>query len=336
MPTQADQRALLDPYFVSKLRRLDLIARLVVEGFITGLHKSPYHGFSVEFAEHRPYMPGDEIRAIDWKVFGRTDRYFIKEFEEETNLRSYLLLDTSSSMVYRSSEKLLTKMRYGVQLAAALAYLMIQQQDAVGLLLFDEQVRKFVPSRSVPAHLRVLLGELSRADEELGRVPDRGWTRAPSSAEGGEEAISNSGPSGGDIRRRTEIGRSLHYLADRLARRGLAVVISDLMDSPESVLAGLKHFRHRKHEVVVFHLLDPAEVSFPFQDEVVFVDMETGDRLSAVSWELAPEYRKRVERWQQTFRRMCGEHTIDYVGVRTDTPFDVALLRYLEKRRRLH
>ncbi|MBD3236472.1 MAG: DUF58 domain-containing protein [Candidatus Eisenbacteria bacterium] len=306
-----DQRALLDPYFVSKLRRLDLIARLVVEGFITGLHKSPYHGFSVEFAEHRPYMPGDEIRAVDWKVYGRTDRYFIKEFEEETNLRGYLLLDTSSSMAYRSSERLLSKLRYAVHLAAALSYLMIQQQDAVGLLLFDEQIRRFVPARSVPAHLRVLLGELARAAADPG----------------GDSA---------ETRRRTEIGRSLHYLADRITRRGLVVLISDLMDRPENVMAGLKHFRHRQHEVVVLHLLDPAEVAFPFQDELVFVDMETGDRLSAVSWELAPEYRRRVERWQRSLQRMCGEHAIDYLPVRSDTPYDVSLLRYLEKRRRLH
>lgn len=309
MPDREDYRALLDPYFVSKLRRLDLVARLVVEGFITGLHKSPYHGFSVEFAEHRPYMAGDEIRAVDWKVFGRTDRYFIKEFEEETNLRSYVLLDTSSSMSYRSSEKLLTKMRYGTQLAAALAYLMIQQQDAVGLLLFDQETRKLVPSRSVPTHLRVILGELARADEA-----------ATAEARG----------------RRTEIGGSLHHLADRLTRRGLVVLISDLMDQPERVLAGLKHFRHRKHEVVVFHLLDPAEVQFPFREEVVFVDMESGDRLSAVPWEMARDYRTRVDRWREAYRRTCGEHAIDYVEIRSDTPYDVALLHYLEKRRRLY
>ena len=309
MSPREDQRALLDPYFVSKLRRLDLVARLVVEGFITGLHKSPYHGFSVEFAEHRPYMPGDEIRSVDWKVYGKTDRYFIKEFEEETNLRSYVLLDSSSSMSYRSDKKLLTKLRYGIHLAAALSYLMIQQQDAAGLLLFDEEVRKFIPSRSVPTHLRVILGELSRLDREI-----------------------RDGSSG----RGTEVGRSLHHLADRLPRRGLVILISDLMDQPESVLAGLKHFRHRKHEVVVFHVLDPAEVAFPFRDEVVFVDMESGERLSAIPWELAPDYRERVARWRQAYRRTCAEHAIDYVEVQTDTPYDVALLRYLEKRRRLH
>ena len=309
MTQREEQRKLLDPYFVSKLRRLDLIARLVVEGFITGHHKSPYHGFSVEFAERRPYMPGDAIRSIDWKVYAKTDRYFIKEFEEETNLRSHLLLDVSSSMVYRSSEKLLTKLEYGVYLAAALAYLMIQQRDAVGLLTFDETVRRLIPPRSAGSHLRQILGELSRLDPQSREI-----------AQG----------------RRTQIGSSLHFLADRLRRRGLIVLISDLMDDPASVLTGLKHFRHRQHEVVVLHLLDPAETAFPFREETVFIDLETHERVSTVPWELAREYRERVENWRTAYRRTCAEHAIDYAEIRTDTPYDVALLRYLEKRRRLH
>jgi uncharacterized protein (DUF58 family) len=306
---RGEERSLLDPYFVSKLRRLDLIARLVVEGFITGLHKSPYHGFSVEFAEHRPYMPGDPIRSVDWRVYAKTDRFFIKEFEEETNLRSYLLFDVSSSMAFRSSDKLLTKLEYGVYLSAALAYLMIQQQDAVGLLTFDETIRRWIPSRSVRTHLRVMLGELSRL-----------YPGAPELTAG----------------RRTRIGDSLHYLADRLKRRGLVILISDLMDDPQTVLTGLKHFRHRQHEVVVFHLLDPAEVDFPFREETVFIDMETRERISTVPWEIAREYRARVAEWRSAYRRTCAEHAIDYAEIRTDTPYDVALLRYLEKRRRLH
>jgi uncharacterized protein (DUF58 family) len=280
-----------------------------VEGFITGFHKSPYHGFSVEFAERRPYMPGDAIRAIDWKVYAKTDRYFIKEFEEETNLRSHLLLDVSSSMTYRSDEKLLTKLEYGVYLAAALAYLMVQQRDAVGLLTFDEAVRRLIPPRSVTSHLRIILGELSRLDPQAREI-----------AQG----------------RGTRIGQSLHYLADRLRRRGLVVLISDLMDDPMSVLTGLKHFRHRQHEVVVFHLLDPAETAFPFREETVFIDLETRERVSTVPWELAREYRERVAAWRTAYRRTCAEHAIDYAEIRTDTPYDVALLRYLEKRRRLH
>lgn len=309
MPGKDDNLALLDPYFVGKLRRLDLIARLVVEGFITGLHKSPYHGFSVEFAEHRPYMPGDPIHAVDWKVYAKSDRFYIKEYEEETNLRCHLMVDASSSMAYRSDEKYLTKLDYGTYLAAALAYLMIRQQDAVGLLTFDDDVRRFIPARSAGTHLRVLLGELSR----LSRASEKA-------------------PTG----RGTRIGRSLHHLADRLTRRGLAVLISDLMDSPEEVLKGLQHFRHRKHEVVVFHVLDPAEVAFPFREETIFVDMESGQKLSTIPWEYAKEYRREVESWRQRYRRVCAEQTIDYVEVRTDMPYDVALLRYLEKRGRLH
>ncbi len=309
MPGKDDNLALLDPYFVGKLRRLDLIARLVVEGFITGLHKSPYHGFSVEFAEHRPYMPGDPIHTVDWKVYAKSDRFYIKEYEEETNLRSHLLLDASSSMAYRSDEKVLTKLDYGTYLAAALAYLMIRQQDAVGLLTFDEDIRRYIPSRSAGTHLRVLLGELSRLSRGAQKVPEGRGTR---------------------------IGHSLHHLADRLTRRGLVILISDLMDDPAEVLRGLQHFRHRKHEVVVFHLLDPAEVAFPFQQETIFVDLETGRKLSTIPWEFAKEYRKEVESWQTRYRRVCAEQSIDYVEVRTDTPYDVALLRYLEKRRRLH
>ena len=309
MPRKEAHRALLDPYFVSKLRRLDLIARLVVEGFITGLHKSPYHGFSVEFAEHRPYMPGDPIHRVDWRVYAKSDRFYIKEYEEETNLRAHLLLDASSSMAYRSDKRNLTKLTYGIYLAAALAYLMIRQQDAVGLLTFDDEIRRLIPSRSVGSHLRILLGELARIERGM------------------EETASGKG---------TRIGKSLHHLADRLSRRGLVVLISDLMDRPEEVLAGLKHFRHRRHEVVVFHLLDPAEVAFPFREETIFVDMESGQRLSTIPWELAEEYRREITRWRQTYRRICAEHSIDYVEVHTDTPFDVALLRYLEKRRRLH
>ncbi len=309
MAGKDDNLALLDPYFVGKLRRLDLIARLVVEGFITGLHKSPYHGFSVEFAEHRPYMPGDPIRAVDWKVYAKSDRFYIKEYEEETNLRCHVLLDSSSSMAYRSDKKYLTKLDYGTYLAAALSYLMIRQQDAVGLLTFDDEVRRFIPARSAGTHLRVLLGELSRLARATQKTPEGRGTR---------------------------IGRSLHHLADRLTRRGLVVLISDLMDAPEEVLKGLQHFRHRKHEVVVFHLLDPAEVAFPFREETVFVDMESGEKLSTIPWEYAKDYRRAVDAWQRRYRRVCAEQTIDYVEVRTDMPYDVALLRYLEKRGRLH
>jgi len=295
-------RVFLDPRVISRLDRLDLAARLVVEGFKSGLHKSPYHGFSVEFAEHRQYMPGDPIKNIDWKVYAKSDRFYVKEFEEETNLRAYLLLDTSSSMAYRSEGSPMSKMDYGVRLAAALAYLMLGQQDAVGLLKFSDKIETFVPARSARSHLKTLLSELSSI---------------------------TPGPG-------TNVSACLHHLAERMSKRGLVVLLSDLMDSPEDTMTGLKHFRHRKHEVIVFHLLDKAEIDFPFEKEGAFVDMESKEELETQPWEIGSEYRRRVREWTTFFKKQCGEHRIDYVLCNTLTSFDVALLRYLEKRQRLH
>jgi uncharacterized protein (DUF58 family) len=297
-----DRRTFLDPRVVSRLTRLDLAARLVVEGFITGLHKSPYHGFSVEFAEHRQYMPGDPIKSIDWKVYAKSDRFYVKEFEEETNLRAYIILDTSRSMTYRSEGSPMSKLDYGVNLAAALTYLMLGQQDAVGLLLFAEKITKYVAPRSVRSHLRTIFSELS------GIRPGQG----------------------------TDVSGCLHQLAERVRKRGLVILISDLMDDPEKTIAGLKHFRHRKHEVIVFHLLDKAEIEFPFEKEGGFVDLESGEEIETQPWEISAEYRRRLQAWTSFYRKMCGEHKIDYSLANTSTPFDVALLQYLEKRQRLH
>jgi len=291
----------LDPRVASKLGGLDLIARLVVEGFMTGLHKSPYHGFSVEFAEHRQYMPGDSLRHVDWKLYGKSDRFYVKIFEEETNLRSHLLLDLSASMGYASPGRL-TKFQYASFLAAALAYLMLKQQDAVGLLTFTDRVERLIPPRAARTHLRLLLNELDRA------TPARS----------------------------TDMGTALESLAERVKRRGLIMLMSDLMDEPASVLRALKHFRHRQHEVVVFHILDPYEIAFPFRQETGFVDLETGQELLTQPWEIADQYRERFEAWSKAYARVCLENRIEYVRLSTETPFDVALLRYLEKRKRLH
>ncbi len=321
-----DSRDLLDPRIVGKLQRLDLIARLVVEGFLTGLHKSPYHGFSVEFADYRQYMPGDPVRDVDWKVYAKSDRYYIKQFEEETNLRVYLLLDTSTSMLFRGDPSEfgrrksmvetadLTKLRYAINLAAALSYLMIQQQDAVGLLLFSDRIQKLVPARSARTHLRVLLREL---EIEARRAAGR---HAP-----------------GDEPRGTRIGRCLSELAERIPRRGLIILLSDMWDPEQSaVLAALKHFRYRQHEIVVFHIHDPAEAAFPYREEGMFIDSESGERLNILPWELAREYRRKVEERVAYYKRGCSENRIGYERVLTSTPFDTALLRYLEKRQRLH
>jgi uncharacterized protein (DUF58 family) len=294
-----DYRKYLDPAVVSRLKGMDIKARLVVEGFVSGLHRGPYKGFSVEFAEHRQYMPGDPIRYIDWKVYGKTDRFYIKEYEEETNLRAYIIMDGSGSMGYSSDG--MTKLEYGSYLAASLSYLMLKQQDSVGLLVFDTKLRTYIPPRSVKKHLHVLLKELSN----LGAAAE------------------------------TDLGRSLHELAQRVKRRGLVILISDLLDDEEKVVRGLKLFRHRKHEVIVFHVLDPYEVSFPFEHEVILRDMETGEEIPAVPWEVRKEYRERVGAWINRYRTVLRQSGIDYVPIRTSTTFDVALFSYLEKRQRL-
>ncbi len=292
-------RRFLDPVVVSKLATMELRARLVVEGFVTGLHRSPYKGFSVEFAEHRQYMPGDPLKHIDWKVYGKTDRLYIKEYEEETNLRGHVLLDASASMAYTSGG--ISKLEYGRYLAAALIYLMLKQQDSVGLLVFDEAVREFIPPRSNPRQLHLLLSELDRA-----------------------------GPSS-----ETDIGLVLHELARRIKRRGLVILISDLLDDPQDVLPGLKHFRHLKHEVIVFHVLDPRETEFGFDADATFRDMETGELMTTEPFSIRRDYVEAVDRWMTHLRRECGESRIDYVPIQTSTPYDRALFSYLEKRKRL-
>ena len=294
-------RQVLDPAVISKVKGLDLIAKLVVEGFLTGLHKSPYHGFSVEFAEHRQYMPGDPLKHVDWKLYGKSDRFFVKEYEEETNLRAHLLVDVSASMGYASEERV-TKFQYASYLAASLAYMMVMQNDAVGMLTFRDEVVKMIPPRASQGHLKLLLTELEATK--------------PASA--------------------TATGKSLTGLAERVKRRGLILLFSDLMDDPKSVIKGLKHFRHRQHEVVVFHILDPYELNFPFKQESGFVDMETGRELLTQPWEIADVYRKRVAEWTEGYKRLCQENRIEYVQLSTETPYDLALLRYLEKRRRLN
>jgi uncharacterized protein (DUF58 family) len=289
----------LRPDVVSRLANMELRARLIVEGVIAGLHRSPYHGFSVEFAEYRQYNAGESTRNVDWKIFAKTDRYYVKVFEDETNLRATLLLDRSASMDYGSGE--VTKLRYATLLGAALGYLMITQRDAVGLVVFDEKIRAVLPHRSVRKHLLLLLGEL----EKIGP---------------GE---------------RTSIGSALHEMAERVKRRGLIILFSDLLDDPHDVVEGLKHFRHRGHEVVVFHILDSTELTLDFPGEIQFVDKETGERLRTRPWFLGGEYRKSVKEWISGLERECKENTIDYNLVTTETPFDQALVSYLNKRRRL-
>ncbi len=289
----------LDPEALAKISNLELIARKVVEGFITGLHKSPYHGFSVEFAEHRPYMPGDEIRTIDWKVYGRTSRFYVKRFEEETNLKCHILLDTSGSMAYGSAG--ITKFQYASYLAASLAHLMIHQKDAAGLALFDNKIQKYFPPRATRSYLTTL---------------DTALQNAVTTEE-------------------TRVGSALHAMAERIRRRGLIVVISDLMDEPEKILHGLKHFRHAGHDVLVFHVLDAQEIDLNFDGDIVFEDLETRERISTQPWHIKKAYSEEIHEFIETYRRGCREQNMDYFLINTKTPFDKALMEYLIKRARL-
>jgi len=298
----------LDPSVVSRLGSMELKARLIVEGYVAGLHRSPYHGFSVEFAEYRQYMQGDNIKNLDWKVFGKTDRFYVKVYEEETNLRATLLLDKSGSMAFptaadrpKTGAGSVDKLTYGALLAASLSYLMIKQQDAVGFCLFDEKVRSMLPHRSVRKHLMYLLGQLENVRP-------------------GE---------------RTSISPTLHHIAERVHRRGLVILISDLMDNPDDVLMGLKHFRHRQHEVIVFHILDPREVDLDFSDEVEFQDLESGKKLRAEPAFLKEHYTRDVQEWIRKLDKGCKMHQIDYNLLTTSTPFDQALTSFLGKRLRM-
>lgn len=293
----------LQPDVVSKLGNMELRARLVVEGFITGLHKSPYHGFSVEFAEHRQYMPGDEIRRIDWRVYGKTDRFYVKQFEEETNLKSYIVIDTSASMRFASEidkkkTKRISKIEYASFIAASLSYLMVQQRDAVGLMLYDSDIRTTIPPHATKQHLRRVLVELEKV--------------RPSQS--------------------TNSAAALHQLAERISRRGLVIVLSDLFDDPEKVVAALKHFRHNNHEVLVMHILDPLERSFAFGTDAVFKDVETGEMLTTQPHHVQKAYQDAMKDFIERYKRECRENMIDYVLLDTSTSFDVALLNYLNKR----
>ena len=284
---------------VAMLNSISMKAKLVVEGYIIGQHRSPYHGFSVEFSEHRSYEPGDEIKHIDWKLYGKTNRLYVKRYEEETNLRAHLILDTSKSMSYTSNK--VSKLDYGSYLLAALSYLMISQQDAAGVVLFDEKIRTFIPPKSTPSHLNTLLNILD----------------APKP--------------GND----TKIESVLHQMAERINKRGLVIIISDLLDEPKNVVNGLKHFRHRKQEVILFHILDRNELEFEFENRTKFVDMESGEEITTDPWHIKNEYKNLILDIQKYHRRNCRLNKIDYVPLYTDDSLDKGLSEYFNKRQRL-
>jgi uncharacterized protein (DUF58 family) len=289
----------LDADAVARLGRISLVARGVVEGFITGLHKSPYHGFSVEFSEHRAYAPGDDIRFVDWKTYARTDRHVVKLFENETNVRTYILLDKSASMGFRSEGP--TKLEYACCLAGCLAYLMIRQQDSVGLVTFDESVGRFIAPRSTPSHLSVLLGGL-------------------------EEVRAGEG---------TRIAGTFHDLAEQIRRRSLVVILSDLLDDEREITRALHHFRRCKHEVILFHVLDRAEIEFPFARLSDFVDMETGERIQVDPRYAREAYLDEIRGFVGRFKRECARTLVEYVPADTSIPFELMLTEYLARRGKL-
>jgi uncharacterized protein (DUF58 family) len=286
----------IDPKIISKVAKLDLRARLIVEGYVAGVHKSPYKGFSVEFAEHREYAPGDDLRYVDWKVFGKTDRYYIKQYEEETNLICHLVVDTSESMDFGTEG--IRKFDYALTVAAALAYLIVGQHDASGLTTFDDKIRTVLAPGSHGKHLQRLFTILEKAK-----------------------------PGG-----KTAIGAVLTQVADKLRKRGLVVVISDLVGDVEDVLRGLRRIRSHRHDVVVFHVLDPAECEFPFDQMTLFEGLEEFPDLLADPKALRKTYLDHLADFRQRLRAGCVAERIDVVEMNTRTPLDVALTTYLAHR----
>jgi uncharacterized protein (DUF58 family) len=289
----------LEPQALARVKNLSMVARGVVEGFISGLHSSPYKGFSVEFAEHREYTAGDDPRHLDYKMLARTDRLYIKQYEEETNMRVQVLLDISGSMGYKYAAKI-TKLEYGSYLTAVLSYLMTRQQDSVGLTTYDTEIRLDMPARSSPRHFNEMMRQL--------------------------EAIQAGGE--------TSLAETLHKLANRFKKRCLIVIVSDLYDDPDEVIRALHHFRHRHHELIVFHVLDQAELEFPFRDLTAFYDLETNERLQVDPVYVRDAYLEQIKAFTDGYRRACAESQIDYVLTDTTVPYDFMLARYIAKRNR--
>ncbi len=294
----ARERQFLDPAVVARLGTLELKARTIVEGFLSGLHRSPFKGFSVEFAEYRQYIPGDDLSTIDWKVYARSDRYYVKKFEEDTNLDCHLMLDVSGSMAY--GVRGMTKFEYGACLAASLGYLMNRQRDAVGLIAFDDKIVDALPASARAGQLRNLLVSLQRL--------------APANA--------------------TNVSKPLHQLAGSLSKRGLVVLISDLLDDPDAVIRGLKHFQFRGSDVIVFHILDPDELEFPFDRATRFEDLESSEEVMAVPSVVRDRYLAEIGGLIDRYKRELGGSGIDYQLLNTAQPLELALLAYLSTRAR--
>lgn len=288
-----------DPEVLARIAGLTLRARQVVEGTISGLHRSPFHGFNVEFAEYREYSPGDDLRRLDWRVLGRTDRFYVKQYEEESNLRAMLVLDCSASMRYGSGA--LNKFHYAAVAAASLATLLVEQQDPVGLALFDRQTSAILPPAATQAQLARIVGLLEQAQPN----------------------------------RETNLGAVLQSLSEQMKKRGLTIILSDLLTDLDTFYDGLRRLQYRGHEVLVMHVLDPDELELPFNDLIMFRDIEGSEELLAEPWAFRKAYQAAMQRFLDEVRGACGNRGIDYVPLRTDQPLADVLSHYLHARERL-
>lgn len=304
---------ILDPDLLSQLTPLDLKARTIVEGFISGLHRSPFYGFSVEFAEHRPYNQGDDFKHVDWKAYAKTERFYVKRYEAETNLRAHVVLDISSSMYFKHFADW-SKLRYAIHFAASLIYMMHRQRDACGLVLFDDEIRQFLPAKSSYSHVRMLYRELEQQlEEEKMRSTEK---RSSASA------------------------NALHELAENLKRRSLVIILTDLFENVEShdkLISSIRHLRHQRHEVLLFNVLEhksERELDFP-DGKFLFEDMESGSELEVIPAQIRDDYKAKVKEYTQNFNIACNEVRADFEEIDTLSPFDLALLAYLNKRKKL-
>jgi len=287
----------LRPDVIQQVRRLDLKARFIVEGFISGLHSSPFHGFSVEFSEHRKYTPGDDIRQIDWNVYAKTDRFYTRKYQAETNLDAYLLVDCSGSMDFSTGGRM-TKMDYAICLAAALGYMMIHQQDSVGLVTFDEKLRTFMPPKAKRSHLTNILGALARVK-----------------------------PAG-----MTNLAEAIHSVASRVKKRSLVILLSDLLADQEDVIEALHHMRYRGHDLIIFQVLDYSEVAFEFDSYTRFEEPETHQHIDADPMAIRAAYLREIQAFIDEYKRQCQKVRADFVTVDNSMTFDKALIQFLTER----
>ena len=296
-----DFKKFLDPEVLSKIKTLELRARMIVEGFMVGLHRSPYHGFSAEFSEHRPYMQGDSLKNVDWKVFAKSEKYFIKQFEEETNLICNLFIDMSNSMSYRRDGKM-NKLDYAVNLAAAISYVLINQQDAVGMMTYSDKIHTYLPPRANKVYLKNILTSLA-----------------------------NIKPAGS-----TSTSRCLNEAVLKIRQRGLIIIFSAFFDDIELIIGALKQLHFKKNEIIVFQILDPVEKSFGFDKDALFIDLESNEQITSQPYQIQKAYQQAMNEYLHRMKNECLNLGIQYNLIETNQPFDIALMNFINKREKLH